>query len=225
MSQTQTLESYYQEAFRDFKQTAKEQFRGFYQDCLEGILFLGVNDRKLMLSIQNSRMYDTLQRQYKGLFDQLIKRFFISLDGASFIIGLKERPKIIRAHSAKRLDDYLKANEIFKGKYFINSGTAHTGGELFGLMCSLYAKGDKSVEVAYMDVEGKKQLVFKFKTSYSGFAAARSPTIRDPGTVKEHIRRLLQIGVLIQMADGGTQRRAKCVWLYFNPELIEYNYG
>ena len=75
-----------------------------------------------------------------------------------------------------------------------------------------------------MNYQEKKRLVFRFNTSYAGFAVARSPTIRDPSTVREHIRRLEKINVLIQTTDGGMRKRASCIWLYFNPDLIEYSY-
>ena len=134
------MSNFNQEALAAMKAEARVVNPDAYWEVFSRLMYLDNQEGKVRFSINNSSSYEMLQGEYKALFQTLFKKHFIWAFNCSFIIGLRERPKIIRELSAQKLDEYLKANEEFEGKRIINSGVAHTAKQLMGLMCSMHQK-------------------------------------------------------------------------------------
>lgn len=192
-----------------------------YQKYFATMSLVGVNNDCLVLRVPSLMVYERLEGTYYPILVECFQRFFKRLRGISYQITDSSKPIINRALSHKKMMEWIGA----KGGDLISPGAARSAEELMGLMISNYNEKKNGASYKFTDLQGEKRLVFEFRTSYAGFAVARKPSIADKRTVKDHIKRLLDVGILIQSEDVGTYKRAKAVKLTFSPEIMVYSYA
>ena len=208
--------------FRGFLAMARDMIEEEqYQKYFASMTLVGVNNECLVLRVPSLKAYEYLEGTYYPILVHCFQRFFNRLRSISYQITDPSKPIINRALSHKKMMEWIGA----KGGDVISPGAARSAEELMGLMISNYNEKKNGASYKFTDLQGEKRLVFEFRTSYAGFAAARKPAIADKRTVKDHINRLHKVGILIQSEDVGTYKRAKAVKLTFSPEIMVYSYS
>ena len=217
-------EQHPERAFQNFKnelfEHASHEVR---KEHLELFQFEKIENGLLKIRISRKQDYEFLQNNMREKVLSLHKKHFKHLvSGLSFVIDKKKRAYLDRVKSQQRLTRYLDKQEHANE---INSGVATTARELLGLLTSFWNNQKPCAEQVGKLIGGKYRQVFRFSTSHSGFAASRKPKVRDKRTIKEHIDRLIKIGVLLEeQPDGQRRSRATTVWITFNPSITVYRY-
>lgn len=174
----------------------------------------------LKIRIGTELNYEFIQQNMKGAFQSLFNTYLAHLaPRMGFVLNKPKRPYLQRVESQTALSAFLRKTDR---QDLVNPGMNVTAMELIGMLCSHFNSKRKSAQSVMKEFDGKRKRVFRFSTSNSGFAASRNPPVQDKRTIKDHIDRLLEIGVLLEQSDGHRRSRAHTFWIEFNPDIIRF---